>query len=140
MFRKTLVTAALTAVMVGGTAGVASAYECFIASRSDQGNAGATKSANWETIAVSDLFAQAHYFFGDRALTEAEVGLATDMAAEQGLPSSFTVFAKHTIPRSTEDGGAPSPKSSDGKGVDHFATGYGDQLGTIYFALVQPAP
>lgn len=129
MIRKTLVTLALTAGMVGGTAGIASAHECFVAQRSAQGNAAATNSANWYDLQLSELFSHAHYFLGGEPLTEAQIANALELAAEAGVPSSFTVFEKFTIPKGP--GGGPT----DGKGIDHFFTGYGDTIIGIVFAV-----
>ena len=50
------------------------------------------------------------------------------MAKAQGIPSSVAVFEKQTIPVS-QDGW--SPKSGDGKGVDHFFSAYGERLMVI---------
>ena len=135
MIRKTLVTAALTAGILAGTAGVASAHECFVANRSDKGNAGAAHSANWFTLELSMLFGEAHNFLGGRALTDAEVDEAVATAAAQGIPTSFTVFEKFTIPRNLGEFDAMTQKSSDGKGIDHFFHTYGGQLAGIYFGI-----
>ena len=141
MIRKALLTTALAAGMVAGSAGVASAHECFNASRSANGNANATNSSNWETLTLEHLFAGVHGFLQEEngpvmpALTPAQVTEAVEMAVGQGVPSSFAVFHGGMLPRSVETK-APSAKSSDGRGIDHFASGYGDTLIGIYFALI----
>lgn len=138
MIRKTLLTVALSAGMVAGTAGAASAHECFIASRSATGNVNATHSGNWETLTLEHLYQSVHGFVGGRPLTAQEVERAVETAIAQGVPSSFTVFHGGMLPSSIETK-APSAKSSDGKGIDHFASGYGDTLIGIYFALISGA-
>ena len=51
----------------------------------------------------------------------------------QGIPLSVTMFERFTIPRSMDEFDALSAKSSDGKGVDHFFSTYGDALFQIFF-------
>jgi hypothetical protein len=134
MIRKSLATLALAGVLVGAGAGSAMAHECYVAKRSDAGNAGASHSANWYTLQLGDLFADAHNFLGGDALTADQLQVALDMAAEQGLPSSFTLFEKFTLPRSIAQLDTVSSKSADGKGIDHFFVKYGDQLVGIFSA------
>ena len=142
MIRKTLVTVALTAGMVAGSAGVASAHECFVAKRSAQGNVSATNSANWHTLPASALYAGVHEFLQERdpgkaypALGPDQVALAMQLGAEAGVPSTFTVFGKHTIPVGRD---AWSPKAGDGKGIDSFVAAHGDAIIGIYLSLAFP--
>jgi hypothetical protein len=123
MLRRTFVTAALTTGLVLGTAGVASAHECFIAKRSAAGTAASTHSANWHQLTLTDLFSHLPPFLP--ALTPAQVEEAVGLAQAQGIPTSVALFGKQTIPVSQDEW---SPKSGDGKGVDHFFSAYGDQL------------
>ncbi len=134
MIRKTLVTLALTAGMVGGTAGIASAHECFVAKRSAQGSAAATNSANWYDLQLAELLSHGHHFLGGPALTEAQLAYALELTAAAGVPSSFTVFEKFTIPK------GPGGDPTDGKGIDHFFTGYGDAIAGAFFAAQAYAP
>ena len=139
MIRKTVLTLALSAGMVAATAGAASAHECFIANRSAQGDAAATHSANWSTLALADLYSQAHLFLQTgRPLSPAEVDAAVAQAAQQGIPTSFTVFGRHMLPRSVEEMEQLSSRSSDGKGVDHFFVAYGEDIIAIYFSIAFP--
>ena len=132
MLRKTIVTAALTTGLVLGSAGIASAHECFIAQRSAAGTAGASHSANWEQLTLSDLFSHLPPFLPQ--LSPAQVEQAVALAEAQGIPSSVAVFGKQTIPVS-QDGW--SPKAGDGKGVDHFFSAYGDRLIGIVMTVSQ---
>ncbi len=139
MIGKTVFTLALSTALVGGSSGVASAHECFIANRSAQGNAGAAHSSNWSTLTLADLFSHAHLFLGtNRALTPAEVNRAVSAAAAQGIPTSFTIFERHMLPRSVEKMEEITSKSSDGKGVDHFFVAYGEDIIGIYFDIAFP--
>jgi hypothetical protein len=115
MLRTTFVTAALTTGLVLGSAGVASAHERFITKRSAAGTAGATHSANWPELTLADLFSDLPPFLPPPSQTQ--VQQAVDLAEAQGIPSSVALSGPQTIPVS-QDGW--SPKSGDGKGVDHF--------------------
>ena len=123
MLRKTFVTAALTTGLVLGSAGIASAHECFVAKRSATGTTAATHSANWELLTLEELFSHLPPFLPQ--LTPTQVDRAVALAEAQGIPSSVALFGKQTIPVS-QDGW--TPKSGDGKGVDHFFSAYGDRL------------
>ena len=119
-------TAALTTGLVLGSAGVASAHECFIAQRSAQGTTAATHSANWHELTLHGLFSDLPPFLPQ--LSPAQVERAVGLAEAQGIPASVAVFGKQTIPVSQDEW---SPKSADGKGVDHFFSAYGARLMTI---------
>lgn len=134
MFRRTAATLALTTALVAAGAGAASAHECFVANRSAQGNAGASNSANWYTLQMEELYRSGHFFLGGEPLTDAQVATALAMTKEQGVPLSFTVFEKFTIPKSVGELEEVSSKSADGKGVDHFFVAYGDAIVGIFYA------
>jgi hypothetical protein len=104
MLRRTAATLALTTALVAAGAGAASAHECYITNRSDQGNAGASHSANWYTLQLEELYRSGHQFLGGDPLTDAQVSTAL------------------------------ATKSADGKGVDHFFVAYGDAIAGIFFA------
>jgi len=134
MIRKTMLTAVTTVGLLATGVGAASAHECFIANRSAQGNAGASHSANWYTLQMSDLFSEAHLFFGGDPLTEEQLAWALEQTEAQGIPLSVTMFERFTIPRSVDELEGLSTKSGDGKGVDHFFASYGDALFGIFSA------
>jgi hypothetical protein len=134
MIRKTILTAVTTVGLLAAGTGAASAHECYIANRSAQGNAGASHSANWYTLQMSDLFAEAHLFFGGDPLNEEQLAWALGQTEAQGIPLSVTMFERFTIPRSVEELEGLSTKSSDGKGVDHFFSSYGDALFQVFAA------
>ena len=130
MLRKTFVTAALTTGLVLSSAGIASAHECFIAKRSATGTVAATHSANWHQLTLTGLFSDLPPFLPQ--LTSAQGDRAVVLAEAQRIPSSVALFGKHTIPVSQDDW---SPKSGDGKGVDHFFSAYGDRLISIVMTV-----
>jgi hypothetical protein len=123
MLRKTFVTAALTSGLVLSSAGIASAHECFIAKRSATGTTAATHSANWHELTLTGLFSDLPPFLPQ--LTPAQVEEAVALAEAQGIPSSIALFGQQTIRVSQDEW---SPKSADGKGVDHFFSAYGERL------------
>ena len=136
MFKRALRASVLAAVLVAATAGTTFAHECFNASRSVQGNAGAAHSPNWETASVAGLFAEIH-FFGipgvNVPLSEAQQEVALAAALEMGVPADVTIFVgKDTIGANgtafTEGG-----KAADGKGIDHFFAAHGDSVVGAYF-------
>ena len=134
MLRRTAATLALATSLVAAGAGAASAHECYIANRSAQGDAGASHSANWYTLKVEELYRSGHEFLGGAPLTEAQVSKALAMTAEAGVPLSFTVFERFTLPRSMDELEGLTTKSADGKGIDHFFIAYGDAIVGIFFA------
>lgn len=107
MTRRSITTAAAAAVLSAGLvfagSGAAFAHECYVVKRSAQGTASASHSGNWFQL----------------TLAEAQV---------QGLPDSFAIFGKFTIPK----GNIPERLITDAKGVDSFFAWYMDQLVAIY--------
>ena len=131
MLKKSIAAATLAVGLVLGGAGAASAHECWIPDRSDQGDAGATHSKNWATLYISELFASAHEFLGGAPLTPAQVDEAVAMADASGIPTSLTTFTRDTLPKGK---GGPD-HSSDGKGIDHFFHTYEGQLVEIFLTV-----
>jgi hypothetical protein len=123
-FRRAAVSgaAALTALVL--SAGAASAHECFNASRSDAGNAGASNSQAWFTFSVEEFAYSGEEFpaeLGDCFLENWYAG---------GGPASFTVHVKGA---KGVDGVLAQPAKpstlSDGHGIDHIEDAYGELLG-----------
>lgn len=131
MLKKTVTAGVLAVGLVFASAGAASAHECFIPERSEQGNANSTHSQNWVTIHITELYSTAHEFLGGPALTPAQLDAAVAMTAEAGIPTSLTTFARGTLPKGK---GVPESHSSDGKGIDHYFHTYESQLVGIFFA------
>jgi hypothetical protein len=136
MIKRAARASVLAAALVALTAGTTFAHECFNASRSAQGNAGATHSANWSTESVAGLFAEIH-FFGipgvTEALSESQQEVALDAALEMGVPAEVTIFTgKITIGangKAFTEGG----KAADGRAIDHFFAAHGQSIVTAYF-------
>ena len=135
-FKRIARAGVLATALVAVTASATFAHECYNASRSDKGNAGATHSANWSTESVAELLTIIH-FFGipgvDQALSAEQAEVAFEAALEMGVPAEVTIFVgKHTIGANgaafTEGG-----KASDGKGIDHFFLAHGEALIGAYF-------
>lgn len=131
MLKKTIAAAALSVGLVLAGTGVASAHECYIPNRSDQGNANATNSGNWFTLHIEMLYATAHEFLGGDPLTPEQLAVAVAMTEEAGIPTSLTTFTRDTLPKGK---GAPESHSSDGKGIDHYFHTYEAQLTEIFYA------
>ena len=137
MFKRIARSTVLAIALVTLTAGATFAHECYNASRSAQGNAGASKSVVWETLPVAGLFAELH-LFGidgvDTPLDAAQQAVAAAAALEMGVPAEATIFVgRHTIGangRAFLDGG----KAVDGKGIDHFFAAHGGSIVAAYFA------
>jgi hypothetical protein len=135
---RTLVSTVLAGGLLVGSAGAASAHECFVANRSERGNlAASSHSENWYLLTLEELFASAHFFLPVEELSAEQLDEALAMAEAQGIPLSFTLFERFTIPRSVDELTA-SPKSGDGKGIDHFFQAYGDQIIGIVLAVGTP--
>ena len=137
MFKRIARSTVLATALIALTAGATFGHECYNASRSAQGNAGASKSAVWETLPVAGLFAEIH-LFGipgvDTPLDAAQQAAAAEAALELGVPAEATIFVgRHTIGangRAFQEGG----KAVDGKGIDHFFAAHGGSLVAAYFA------
>jgi hypothetical protein len=114
------------------TAGGAFAHECYVANRSDQGNAMAgTRSQAWETVSLDTILTQ---FIG----VPADVAACVEAKAPAaGIPDSFVFGGKQAQgqggviaennPNMTADGLA-----ADGHGIDHAE----DALGPALFTLI----
>jgi hypothetical protein len=123
MRKQNLAIAAAAAAVVMGISTAASAHECFIASRSAQGNAGATHSQNWSTVTVEG-FAHSPDF---------PPGFDPDCFVaywtSHGGPAGFTVRTDKTIGE-----GSSNPNLADGRGLDHIEDAYGELEGAALAA------
>jgi hypothetical protein len=132
--RFLLVTAVAATALALPTA--AFAHECYVASRSDQGNAGAANSQRWLTIQTAEFFGFAHEFLPIQPMTAQQIAQASALATAQGIPSTFTIFVgSHTLAEGTP---AALKHAADGKGVDHIFAAYGEQLVGIALAVGTP--
>ena len=118
MKRISTVLAASVAALVFTGAGTAFAGDCFIASRSDQGDAAATHSSRWVSVSV-DAFAHSPDFpsgFDPDCFVEEWLG--------NGGPAAFTTRSNKVIGE-----GSSNPNLADGRGLDHIEDAYGALFG-----------
>jgi len=115
---------AATAVLIAGPAS-AFAHECFVASRSDQGNAMAgTHSNAWQTYSIQQVVT---LFLGQ---TPAVAECVASAAPRAGVPTSFVFGAKQAQGQGgviAENNPNMTAKglSSNGTGIDHAEEAYG---------------
>ncbi len=130
--RRTIAAGVLAITVLGGTASVALGHECFIASRSAQGDAGALHSHVWQRDTLADIFGFINGIVGRPALSPAQIEWAVAKAVSEGLPvDGWVVRGDKTIGE-----GSSNPNLANGKGVDHLADVYGNQIVGIYFAAL----
>lgn len=119
---------ATAALLVGGSSG-AFAHECFVASRSAQGDAMAgAHSQAWDTYSLEFIVEN---FLGQTDPTV--VSCVLDEAAAAGVPSSFTFGGKQAqgqggVIAENNPNMTASGLASDGHGIDHAEDAYGGQL------------
>jgi len=139
MIRKSLVTTAATATLALGLVfagtGAASAHECYVVKRSDQGSVGAAHSGNWYNLSLVEIFAAAPEILGAPPLTDSQLAWALAQADTQGLPDSFALFTRATLPK----GNVAPELLADAKGIDRFFDAHIETVIAIYMeALTMP--
>jgi len=142
--RRSLSVSALTIVLVLAIGGTAFAHECFNASRSDKGNAGAAGSNGWFTLSLEELygFVVASHDDPEFNLPSADPALIPDMvdaAIALGVPDGFLLNA-HTTAAGGLEGHDRNGVLADGKGIDHFPEVYVVQLITAYCMVADGDP
>lgn len=125
---RSLGVAGAAAVMVVGGAGGAFAHECFVASRSAQGNAMAgTHSQAWQTYTIQQVVTE---FLGQ---TQQVADCVAAAAPGAGVPTSFVFGEK----QAQGQGGVIAENNpnmdakglaSNGTGIDHAENAYGDAV------------
>jgi hypothetical protein len=123
MGKRTLALAALCVAMLIGSAGTASARDCYIANRSATGNEGATNSDRWVTVTVQDFAASPDFPPGVDPDCFVEFWLAN------GGPESFTTRSDKVI---GED--SSNPNLANGKGLEHIEDAFGPLIGAAIAA------
>ena len=105
------------------------AHECYIASRSAQGDAGALHSGRWTQLPLPIIFGFINGIVGGPALTADQIVWAVNEAVAEGLPADgWVIRADKTIGE-----GSANPNLANGKGLDHLADSVGRQIVGIYF-------
>jgi hypothetical protein len=123
---RTLIAVTVPLALGVAVAGPASAYDCYNASRSSQGNTGASTSRNWWSVAE---------FLAMAGLTPDQVAAALPVIeADPRVPDGFTVFfnPQHISELAAE---ARDLVTTDGRGIDHS-----DDYGTpVFEAIIEDA-
>ncbi|SDI19199.1 hypothetical protein SAMN05192558_101216 [Actinokineospora alba] len=118
MFGRGMAVGATCAALMLTLAGTAAAHECYIANRSEKGNAGATHSANWTTQTVAGFVQSPGFPPG----VDPDCFLAYWLG--HGGPASFTVRTNKTI-----GSGSSNPNLGNGSGLEHIETAWGALFG-----------
>lgn len=118
MFKRGLAVGAMSAALLMVGAGVASAHECYIVNRSDQGNAGATHSDRWFTVTVEGFVNSPDFPPG------VDPACFLTYWRGHGGPEGFTVRIDKTIGE-----GSSNPNLANGSGLDHVEEAWGALLG-----------
>jgi hypothetical protein len=113
-----------------GTAGSAFAHECFVANRSDQGNAAvAAHSSAWTSFTLDTVLRE---FIG---LTDEDLIACVEAAAPAaGVPSTFVVGGKQAVGTDgviMENNPNLDTKAADGKGIDHAEEAFEPLIGAL---------
>ena len=124
-------TAAATAALVIVSAGAASAHECFVANRSDQGNAAAGQhSAAWQVLTL-DFIVTA--FLGQ---TQEVADCVVAAAPDAGIPTVLVVGGQQAVGSEgvIMENNPNGDLATDGRGIDHAEDAYGDAIVGLVFA------
>jgi hypothetical protein len=129
--RRVVGTLAATAALLISSAGVASAHECFVASRSDQGNAAVgAHSAAWQEVSLEFIVTT---FLGQ---TQEVADCVVAAAPDAGIPTTFVFGGRQAqgsegviMENNPVDG-----LTSDGRGIDHAEDVYGEAVVGLIFA------
>jgi hypothetical protein len=131
--RRFLISLTLAGSLLSVAAPAVLGHECYIVSRSAQGNAGALHSSNWGRLTLANIFGFIHGAVGGRPLTPGEITWAVNEAVAQGLPADgWVVRTDKTIGE-----GSSNPNLANGRGLDHLADVYGNQIVGIYFLALR---
>jgi hypothetical protein len=118
MGKRTLALAAVCVAMLIGSAGTASAQDCYIANRSAKGNEGATNSDRWVTVTVEEFTNSPDFPPG------VDPTCFLDFWTSNGGPDSFTVRSDKVI-----GAGSSNPNLANGKGLEHIEEAFGSLIG-----------
>ena len=126
MTKRFLSSVALAAAAVLMMSSTVFAHECFIANRSDQGDAKATNSSRWIVVSVVDFANSPDFPPG------VDPDCFLDYWSSHGGPDSFTVRGDKTIGE-----GSHNPNLGDGRGLDHIEAAFGPVLGAAFGACAE---
>jgi hypothetical protein len=124
--RRLVASLVLGASVLAVAAPVVSAHECYVVNRSAKGEAGADHSARWDRLPLGAIFGFIHEVVAGDPLTPTQIEWAVAEGVSQGLPADgWLTRTDRTI--------SNGQRTADGKGVDHLAEVYGEQIVGIYF-------
>jgi hypothetical protein len=118
MRKRFVAVLAMSVAAVLATSSTAYTRDCYIASRSTQGNAGATHSSRWITSSVVDFANSPDFPPG------VDPGCFVDYWLTNGGPESFTVRSDKVIGENSAN-----PNLANGKGLEHIEESFGALFG-----------
>jgi len=118
-----MVVAAVSTAFIVGFANPALARDCYIANRSDAGNANATHSARWITSTVEEFASSPEFPPG------VDPDCFVQYWLSNGGPEAFTVRSDKVI-----GAGSSNPNLANGKGLEHIEEAFGALLGAAIAA------
>jgi len=107
---------AATLALLIATAGAASAHECFVANRSDQGNTAVGQhSAAWEELSLEFVVT---VFLGQ---TQQVADCVVAAAPDAGVPTTFLIGGKQAVGTGgvIMENNPNTDLVTDGRGIDH---------------------
>lgn len=128
MVRRSIIIAGFLVGALVVPTGIASAHECYVASRSDQGNASATRSPIWNSMSVGLLLEIGHEFGitgWDEELSPEQLAQVANELEALGfsVDDTITTHALRTLPNA----------GPTGKGIDHYD--FGAVVGVVLSVL-----
>lgn len=120
-----------TAALLIASAGAASAHECFVANRSDQGNAAVgSHSAAWQEVSLEFIVTA---FLGQ---TQEVADCVVAAAPDAGVPTTFVFGGKQAVGSEgvIMESNPVAGLTSDGRGIDHAEDVYGAAVVGLIFA------
>lgn len=112
MLQRGLIGLAAAVAALALTGGSALAFECYNASRSDQGNAGA---ANGQGATIADFLS------GEVGLCDEGVEFVVEGLEEEGFQTDVVINVHALMAGGLEKNGKGEEKLHDGKGIDHLS-------------------
>jgi hypothetical protein len=126
MLQRGLIGLAAAIVALALTGGSAFAFECYNASRSDEGNAGA---ANGQGATIADFLS------GEVGLCDDGVAFVVEGLEEQGFQTDVVINTHTLMAGGLEKNGKGEEKLHDGQGIDHLS----EEFFAAADALIGPA-
>ena len=121
----------VTTALLIASAGAASAHECYVANRSESGNAAVgAHSAAWQEVSLEFIVT---VFLGQ---TQEVADCVVAAAPDAGIPTTFVFGGRQAV--GTEgvimESNPVDGLTSDGRGIDHAEDVYGEAVVGLIFA------